>query len=144
MSLLLMIETTAAVCSVSLADDENFLMEENCFAENSHASILHPQIEKLFLKTNRKINELSGVVLSAGPGSYTGLRVGTSAAKGFCMALNVPLIGVNTLDAMATAFMKQHQPEKKFLLCPMLDARRNEVFAGLYDADGNEITNMSS
>ena len=144
MSMLLFIETTSEVCSVALTDNSNLLSEQNSIESNSHSSVLHDLIRSLFLQTNTSISNLSAVVVSEGPGSYTGLRVGTSAAKGICMALNIPLIAVNTLKAMSLQFVKNNLVNTNVLLCPMIDARRKEVFAGVFDLAGNEIISSSN
>lgn len=139
MSLILFIETTAEVCSVGLCENKIWIAEENCFEPNSHSTQLHPLIKTLMSTANKTMGELSAVAVSVGPGSYTGLRVGVAAAKGFCMALNIPFIAINTLSAMCNGFISNHKPINENLFCPIIDARRNEVFAALYAIDGKEI-----
>jgi tRNA threonylcarbamoyladenosine biosynthesis protein TsaB len=112
-------------------------MEENPSAPD-HASWLHPAISRMMEQSGIAADQLRAVAVTAGPGSYTGLRVGMAAAKGLCYALDIPLIGVNSLELMATA-MVQEAKEKNALICPMIDARRQEVFTAIYTADMQEI-----
>mgnify|MGYP003328313734 CR=1 FL=1 len=100
-----------------------------------HASFLQPAIRDLMTEAGLSLSELSAVAVVEGPGSYTGLRVGMSAAKGLCYTLGLPMITVNTLEWMAEAV--RNGPES--MICPMIDARRNEVFTALYDKDLREI-----
>lgn len=131
MALILNIETSSTNCSVSLSENG---VEKDCIELNdgySHAENLHVFIDSL-LKNNRvPPHKLNAVAISAGPGSYTGLRIGTSAAKGLCYALDVPLIALSTLELMAYAALRVYS-EADFYL-PMLDARRMEVYCALYD-----------
>ena len=94
----------------------------------------HIAIRDLMAEQGRRLSDLAAVAVVHGPGSYTGLRVGMSAAKGLCYALDLPLITVNTLEWMAEA--AKGGPED--MICPMIDARRNEVFTALYDRNGSE------
>jgi tRNA threonylcarbamoyladenosine biosynthesis protein TsaB len=145
MSLILNIETSIDVCSVALFNG----LELMDFRENkegkSHASLLTVFIEDL-LKTNKvTVSQLSAVAVSMGPGSYTGLRIGVSTAKGLCYGASIPLISINTLQIVTQAFLKNHTKIKEQIssdsvLCPMIDARRQEVYTALYDANGNEIS----
>lgn len=129
MSLILNIETAVDTASVCLADGNHvlsFLKNEN---KKDHAAWLHPAIENVMMKTTYKLPDLAAIAVSIGPGSYTGLRIGLAAAKGFCYALQKPLITVNTLKIMAFAATGYATD----LLCPMIDARRMEVFTGLFN-----------
>ncbi len=103
----------------------------------SHAENLHVFIDQLLSVHNLMPSQLSAVALSAGPGSYTGLRIGTSAAKGLCYALNIPLIAISTLELMTVAAMKVSGDADYYL--PMLDARRMEVYCGIYNRQGKII-----
>ncbi len=106
-------------------------MEENAVAKD-HASWLHAAIGRILSQTGKNLRDLQAVAVIAGPGSYTGLRVAMAAAKGFCYALKIPLITLNSLRVMAES-MKGEAVQENALLCPMIDARRNEVFTALYE-----------
>lgn len=139
MGLILSLETTSANCSVALAADGILLKEQSDSAVNVHASRLTVLMESVLHESDLSFVDLDAVAVSMGPGSYTGLRIGTAAAKGLCYAIGKPLIAVPTLQALAWG-MKQHveklqgptRPEPE-LFCPMIDARRMEVYCGLYN-----------
>ena len=131
MSLILNIDTAVEIASVCLAKDNEILqlaLNEN---QNDHASWLHITIADVLQKTGSIVNELSAVAVSIGPGSYTGLRVGLASAKGFCYALNIPLMAISTLKMIAFA-VKDEAINANFI-CPLIDARRMEVFTSMYD-----------
>ncbi|MFN0274667.1 MAG: tRNA (adenosine(37)-N6)-threonylcarbamoyltransferase complex dimerization subunit type 1 TsaB, partial [Chitinophagales bacterium] len=136
MAYLLHIETSSPLCSVALSNDADLIKEVFSDGENDHAAQLAVLIKNLFFEAGVSISDLSAVSVSAGPGSYTGLRIGVSTVKGICHALNIPLIDVSSLQAMATA---ASSVSKTSLLCPMIDARRMEVYCALYDPLMNEI-----
>ena len=141
MSLLLHIDTAVQSASVCLSEDENVLAELVNPSERDSASWLHLAIQDLLQKNGKQFQDLSAIAVSAGPGSYTGLRVGMAAAKGLCYALDIPFITISTLQAMAASA----HPNDAELLCPMIDARRMEVFTAIYDQELNEVmpvTNM--
>ena len=135
---LLCIETATAVCSVAVFQGKNLLAVQEIADGNQHASQLAVLIQQTLLNAGLTAKQLDAVVISKGPGSYTGLRVGVSTAKGICYALNKPLIAINTLKSMAYSFVEQHKPETG-LICPMIDARRMEVYTALFDVKGNEV-----
>lgn len=136
MPTILSIETATITCSVALHRDGVLLGLQEVHLEKSHSSLLHLLVDHLLDYADVTREELSAVAVSMGPGSYTGLRIGAAAAKGWCYALDIPLIGVDTLRAMAYG-VKQGNPPGAWL-CPMIDARRMEVFCRLEDAEGNE------
>lgn len=103
----------------------------------THAENLHVFIDQVLKEANLTLKELSAVAVSKGPGSYTGLRIGVSAAKGFCYTLKIPLISVDTLAAMASSAVSTLN--KDILYCPMLDARRMEVYCAVYDKNGQAV-----
>ena len=140
MALLLNIETATTNCSVSLSKDgETFALKEDNDKGYSHAERLHVYIKALFDENNIETSQIDAVAVSKGPGSYTGLRIGVSAAKGLCFALDKPLISVSTLEALA------HQVKiSDGVIVPMLDARRMEVYASVFDADYNEIREIKA
>lgn len=129
MSLILNIDTALEIASVCLAKEKQVLQFSVNENQKEHSSWLHNSIAKLMQKAGYDMKELSAVAVSIGPGSYTGLRVGLAAAKGFCYALQIPLIAVNTLKLVAFAAKE----EAVDLICPMIDARRMEVFTTIYD-----------
>ncbi|MFD2822197.1 tRNA (adenosine(37)-N6)-threonylcarbamoyltransferase complex dimerization subunit type 1 TsaB [Lacinutrix iliipiscaria] len=131
MALILNIETATTNCSVSLSKQgETFALQEDYDKNYSHAERLHVYISALLEKHHIKPSQLDAIAVSKGPGSYTGLRIGVSAAKGLCFALNKPLISVSTLEALA------HQVKiKEGFIVPMLDARRMEVYSAIFDAE---------
>ena len=140
MALILHIDTATEQASVSLALSGILLQERTNSRSMDHAAWIHTAIRDMLTATGDtyKLNNIDAVAIVAGPGSYTGLRVGMATAKGICYALNIPLISINTLRLMAYA-TKKNVLSSSVLLCPMLDARRMEVFTGLYDADLNEL-----
>jgi tRNA threonylcarbamoyladenosine biosynthesis protein TsaB len=137
MSLILNIDTATAQASVSLAFDGKLLNERINDRQNDHAAWIHVAIAELLRDNGHKMTDVKAIAVVAGPGSYTGLRVGMATAKGFCYALNIPLLTLNTLELMAYAASKDIS--SPMLLCPMLDARRMEVFTALYDAELKEL-----
>jgi len=141
---LLHIETATEVCSVALSIGDEIVASVCSDKGNSHTEHLFPFIEELLTKSKYKISEINGVVLSIGPGSYTGLRIGASAAKGICYALNVPLIGISTLQSIVFGAKHQQNDEQNALYCPMIDARRMEVFTALFAQNGAFVTEVES
>ncbi|MGD1842821.1 MAG: tRNA (adenosine(37)-N6)-threonylcarbamoyltransferase complex dimerization subunit type 1 TsaB [Thermonemataceae bacterium] len=131
MAYILSIETATPACSVALHQNDQLLGSFSLFIDKSHASQLTLLIQHLTAHCALPIQQIDAVAVSKGPGSYTGLRIGVSTAKGLCYALDIPFISVNTLEAMAL----QVQPYNinGALLCPMLDARRMEVYCGIWD-----------
>ncbi|WP_435134944.1 tRNA (adenosine(37)-N6)-threonylcarbamoyltransferase complex dimerization subunit type 1 TsaB [Formosa sp. A9] len=135
MALILNIETATTNCSVSLSKDgETFALLEDNDKNYSHAERLHTYIEQILQSNDLEANNLDAIAVSKGPGSYTGLRIGVSSAKGLSYALNIPLISVSTLEALA----HQMQPESGVIIS-MLDARRMEVYSAIYDTNYNAI-----
>ena len=137
MALILHIETATKSCSVALAQNDEFITCKEEVNENySHAEKLNTFIAALFQDQNINLQNLDAIAVSKGPGSYTGLRIGVSTAKGLCYALDKPLISISTLRAMAYGIA---QKESADLYCPMIDARRMEVYSAFYDDKNNEI-----
>ena len=141
MTLILSIETATPVCSVALAQDNNILGVKESTKKNSHSEIVTVFIDELMKENQFSFKDLDAVAVSKGPGSYTGLRIGVSTAKGMCYALEIPLISVNTLQSLAFG-TSQNNIQKSglpILFCPMLDARRMEVYCALFDENINEV-----
>ncbi len=135
MAYILNIETATTNCSVSLSfEGETLVLKEDYNNNYSHAERLHIYIDDVLKEANIKSSQLDAIAVSKGPGSYTGLRIGVSAAKGLCFALNKPLIAISTLEALA------HQVNiSEGIIVPMLDARRLEVYSAIFDVNYNQI-----
>jgi len=146
MGYILCMDTATSVCSVALADGGLPLSFKDSFIKNAHAAFLTPSIDELIRSSGISYTSLSAVAVGMGPGSYTGLRIGIATAKGLCYALDIPLIAIPTLKAMAWG-MKQITPPPAlagegiggWCYCPMLDARRIEVFCAVFDETLLEI-----
>ena len=134
MSCILNIETSTSVCSVALSANGEVLFEKASFEGPSHAALLGVFVEEALSMLKERGGKLDAVAVSSGPGSYTGLRIGVSVAKGLCFGFGIPLIGIHTLDIMAATAIKQNKTVADCLYCAMLDARRMEVYAAIYDA----------
>lgn len=135
MTTILLIETATTACSVGLAQDGKLIALRESLDLRSHAELITVFIEELMRKTNLSFTALDAVAVSKGPGSYTGLRIGVSTAKGVCYAHDKPLIAIETLYAMAAGFKQNYSAslQEHDLLCPMIDARRMEVYAAVFD-----------
>lgn len=140
MAIILNIETSSPVCSVCLAKDGKMLGMKETSEEKSHASLLTVFVNELLDENNLKITDLDAVSVSEGPGSYTGLRIGVSTAKGICFGIDKPLIAISTLDALAYAVSKNIS--EKVLLCPMIDARRMEIYTTFYNSKAERISEI--
>jgi tRNA threonylcarbamoyladenosine biosynthesis protein TsaB len=137
MAFILLIETATASCSIAIAQDEKVLAVKELHEKNIHASQITLFIEDVLKDASLTFKHLNAVAVSKGPGSYTGLRIGVSTAKGICFALDIPMIGISTLEAMASALVSASLEREYY--CPMIDARRMEVYTAMYDSDLNEI-----
>jgi tRNA threonylcarbamoyladenosine biosynthesis protein TsaB len=143
MAFILNIDTATETASISISEKERTIDSITNSNQKDHASFIQPAIKNLLQNNQLPISKLDAIAVTAGPGSYTGLRVGMSSAKGLCYALNIPLITLNTLGVMAYSSILQLQ-EKEALYCPMIDARRMEVFTAVYDLQLTEIVNPCS
>ncbi|WP_309641767.1 tRNA (adenosine(37)-N6)-threonylcarbamoyltransferase complex dimerization subunit type 1 TsaB [Flavobacterium sp.] len=140
MTYILNIETSTKNCSVSIAQDGTTLLcMEIAESGYSHAEKLHVFIEELLLELQLNYKDLNAIAVSQGPGSYTGLRIGISAAKGLCYALNIPMIAVDTLEILA----RQLSISEGFII-PMIDARRMEVYSAVFNAQYQKIRNTKA
>ena len=140
MPLILNIDTATEFASICLSKDGVVIGFEENREQKSHASFLQPAIQKSMVNGQWSMDELDAIAVTNGPGSYTGLRVGLASAKGLCFVLNKPLILLNTLEVMTNGIMNNEVDNSKFkiqnsklLFCPMIDARRMEVFTALYN-----------
>lgn len=135
MSYILCVETATEICSIALLQDDVLIALEENHEGNSHASQITILIEAVMKKAGIELKQLDAIAVSKGPGSYTGLRVGVSTAKGLCYALTIPLIGINTLNSLANGFIHQYPQfiNAQSLFIPMLDARRMEVYCAVFN-----------
>lgn len=138
MATILQIETATQVCSVALAIDGITVAAKEQAAQNIHAANLTLFIAEVMETAQLTYADLDAIAVSKGPGSYTGLRIGVSTAKGLCFALDKPLIAIPTLTLMANGFLLKH-PNYGGLICPMIDARRMEVFTAVYNNKLHEV-----
>jgi len=133
MSTILHIETSTNVCSVAVSEDSQVIFQQDDHSGLGHAEKLGTMVDEALSFTGNHAIPFDAVAVSCGPGSYTGLRIGVSMAKGICYGRNLKLIAVPTLELLCVPVLLREIPEEDALLCPMLDARRMEVYAGIYD-----------
>ena len=132
MSTILHIETSTEVCSVAVSEDSHVIFHQEDHSGPNHAERLGTMVDEALSFTDNHAIPFDAVAVSCGPGSYTGLRIGVSMAKGICYGRNLKLIAVPTLELLCVPVLLREIPEEDALLCPMLDARRMEVYAGIY------------
>lgn len=137
----LLIETSTDACSVALAEGGKITASKYIQEYKAHAKLLVPMIEELLKDMGSSLGQCSAVCVSEGPGSYTGLRVGVSTAKGLCYGANIPLIGIPTLDILAQMGI-EHTSSENCAIVPMLDARRMEVYCATYNTHGERISDV--
>ena len=130
---ILHIEASTEVCSVALSQDGHIFFERKEGEERSHAKVLAPFVEEAIKVADEQGAKINAVALSCGPGSYTSLRIASSTAKGVCYGRNIPLIAIPTTAVMCVPVLFRDDLPEEALLCPMIDARRNEVYATVYD-----------
>ena len=133
MSCILHIETSTSVCSVSVSEDGLSIFSKEDHNGPSHAVSLGVFVDEALSFVDSHAMMLDAVAVSCGPGSYTGLRIGVSMAKGVCYGPNIPLIGLPTLEVLCVPVLLYHELPEDVLLCPMIDARRMEVYSAIYD-----------
>lgn len=139
MALLLLLETSAANCSVALSQDGTLIFQDIDTAGSSHSVKLGMFVDEALKLVESKKIKLDAVAVSSGPGSYTGLRIGVSMAKGICYALQIPLIAVPTLALLADEVSRLSDLPRDAWIRPLVDARRMEVYTALFDANGVEL-----
>ena len=146
--MILCLETATPVCSVALCDSVGNILKRESSGNRSHATQLTSFIEELLSEAGISPQELEAVAVSKGPGSYTGLRIGVSVAKGIAYGASVPLIGVDTTRSMFNGVIadasQKYGTDSTSLFCPMIDARRMEVYYSLFDARGNVFKDISA
>lgn len=139
MALILNIETSTDVCSVALSRDGKILFSKIDRDGPSHAALIGPFVDEAIKKADETGDKIQAVAVSSGPGSYTGLRIGVSMAKGVCFGLNIPMIEVGTLEIIADECRKLDGYTQDMLIRPMIDARRMEVYTSMFD---NNLVNI--
>ena len=139
MACILHIETSATVCSVAVSEDGQCIFDQADHSGPNHAERLGTMIDEAMSFTDNHAIPFDAVAVRCGPGSYTGLRIGVSMAKGICYGRDLKLIGVPTLQLLCVPVLLRHELEDDALLCPMLDARRMEVYAAIYDRALHEL-----
>jgi len=145
MNLLLNIETSTKVCSVSLAlNGEILASKEESSEKYIHSEKLNVFIEELFAQVDFQLKDLAAICVSKGPGSYTGLRIGVSCAKGFCYALDIPLISIDSLSVLARGYLSDNFINANTILMPMIDARRMEVYTAVFNHKAEIQTSISA
>ena len=141
-SYILNIETSTKACSAALFNSGKLIsFKQSNTANFSHSEKLLNFISELINSSKISLSDLNAVAVSMGPGSYTGLRIGVSTAKGLCYGLDIPLISVSTLKAMSSAMILKQQAD---LYCPMIDARRMEVYSAIFDANNNQLRDIQA
>lgn len=144
MSCILHIETSTNVCSVAVSEDGKVIFDKADRTGNNHAEALGSFVDEAMSFADSHAIPLDAVAVSSGPGSYTGLRIGASMAKGICYGQNLKLIAVPTLELMAVPVLLREEVEEGALLCPMLDARRMEVYSAVYDRALREVRGIQA
>ncbi len=139
MSCILHIETSTTVCSVAVSEDSHVIFQQEDHSGPNHAERLGSMVDEALSFTDNHAIPFDAVAVSCGPGSYTGLRIGVSMAKGICYGRNLKLIAVPTLELMCVPVLLREMVEDDALLCPMIDARRMEVYAGVFDRALHEV-----
>ncbi|AQG78052.1 tRNA (adenosine(37)-N6)-threonylcarbamoyltransferase complex dimerization subunit type 1 TsaB [Spirosoma montaniterrae] len=149
--MILSIDTSTTVCSVALHEGDKLLGCYELYTERTSAAMLTTLIDNVVRHTGHELSALDAIAVAKGPGSYTGLRIGVSTAKGLCFALDKPLLAINTLQALTEQVRLLPHPQPLPLkqgeggfYCPMIDARRMEVYCAMYDADGREVQPTSA
>jgi tRNA threonylcarbamoyladenosine biosynthesis protein TsaB len=146
--MIICLETSTSVCSVALCNDKGVISLRESEKDKSHASLLTVYIEEILKETGLKAKDLDAIAVSKGPGSFTGLRIGVSVAKGMAYSASKPLIGIDTTFSMFNGLIDMPHiktiAEKNTLFCPMIDARRSEVYYSLFDQEGNMIRKVSA
>ena len=139
MSRILCVDTSSFICSVSVFENLSLISSNSTEVEKSHSKLIIQLIDQSLKDAKIKINEVDAFAVSMGPGSYTGLRIGVSTIKGLCYSLEKPLISINTLEILSKSALNHINNYNDFFICPMIDARRMEVFTKMLDNDFNEV-----
>ena len=141
MNRIILIETSTSLCSTALVEDGKMVCERLSTEPRAHASMTAPYVNEMLKERGLGVKDCSAVAVSKGPGSYTGLRVGVSTAKGLCFGAGIPLISIGTLDTLVWQAMDAGLiPEGCRFIVPMVDARRMEVYTAIFTPDGKQVT----
>lgn len=132
--MILAIDSSSLVASVALVGEDAIIAEYTVNLKKTHSQTLLPMIDEIFTMTGLDKKELKAIAVTGGPGSFTGLRIGAATAKGLALALNIPIINISTIDAMAYNYNHCNK-----LVCPIMDARRNQVYTGIYRCPEEEL-----
>ena len=143
MKFILNIETATKICSVALGKDGELISFREQGGQYSHAELITTFIQEVIAEAKIELKDLDAIAISKGPGSYTGLRIGVSTTKGLCYSMDKPMISVSTLQAMALDVAKKNK-DKNTLFCPMIDAKRMEVYTALFDSENNEVREIKA
>lgn len=135
--MILGIDSSSLVASVTLIDDTTIIAEYTINLKKTHSQTLLPMIDEIIKMTGIDKKEIEAIAVTNGPGSFTGLRIGAATAKGLAYALNIPIIGVSTIEAMAYNYNHCNK-----LICPIMDARRNQVYTGIYECQNEELRKL--
>ena len=140
---IILLETSTSLCSVALLEGDAITARRFSTEPRAHASMTAPFVQEVLAERGLKVSDCDAVCLSMGPGSYTGLRVGSSTAKGLCFGGGIPLLAVSTLDVLVAQAVAAGLPEGCRYIVPMIDARRMEVYTAVYAADGQRLTEVA-
>jgi tRNA threonylcarbamoyladenosine biosynthesis protein TsaB len=149
MAYILCLETATSVCSVALSRDDEIVSLKESDVRYSHSALITPFIQDVIRQAGISLQKVDAIAVSKGPGSYTGLRIGVSTAKGLCYALDLPLVAIGTLQSLAYGMIKKYKVDHpgeqiKILFCPMIDARRMEVYDAIYTIDHIEVKSVAA
>lgn len=145
MALILNFDTSTSICSVALSQDDRVISHRENDEGKNHAFLITLFIDEVLKEADKKPGDLDAIAVSKGPGSYTGLRIGVSTAKGMAYALSIPVIALSTLKIMAAGYLSEKNTVlENNLLCPMIDARRMEVYTGMFTPDLTEYRKISA
>lgn len=144
MATIISIETSTEVCSVSIAKNGEVVWEKRHMEGQAHSTLLAPYVQEALTFAKSNEIKIDATAVSSGPGSYTGLRIGVSTAKGLCYGMDTPLLSIDTLKIMAKSARNKLQGETNYLLCPMIDARRMEVYTAFFTPELKKIVETSA
>jgi len=139
---IILLETSTSLCSAALLEGDRITASRFSDTPRAHASLTAPFVKEILDERGLRASDCNAVCLSMGPGSYTGLRVGSSTAKGLCFGAGIPLLAVGTLDVLAAQAIEEGLPEGCRHIVPMIDARRMEVYTAIYTAEGKRLTEV--
>ena len=140
---IILLETSTSLCSTALLEGDAVTAKRFSTEPRAHAAMTAPFVKEMLDERGLKVSDCDAVCLSMGPGSYTGLRVGSSTAKGLCFGGGIPLLAVSTLDVLVAQALSEGLPEACRYIVPMIDARRMEVYTAVYTAEGERLTDIA-